>query len=233
MSLQHRRRRSWPDGASWIALAQMRPTTAPTALPDDIVGTVRPGGEQPFLAAAFLDQQGVPGGRPGVDPRSPGAARDYPGDCDDRVIARDRAVDQPELRAHAEPSGPGIPEGSRRPDADGRGRHVPGAGRGAGAGPVAAGRRRHAAAQQVRQGDLRQPERAIGLPPARTDRRPGRQAARPADGPAVRQPRAARRLADGRGQRPLARGDRGRRERLGRAAAHYPADRRTASGPGR
>ena len=39
------------------ALAQMRPTTAPTALPDDIVGTVRPGGEQPFLAAAFLDRR--------------------------------------------------------------------------------------------------------------------------------------------------------------------------------
>jgi two-component system, sensor histidine kinase PdtaS len=48
---------SWPEGASWIALAQMRPTTAPTALPDDIVGTVRLGSEQPFLAAAFTERR--------------------------------------------------------------------------------------------------------------------------------------------------------------------------------
>jgi two-component system, sensor histidine kinase PdtaS len=48
---------SWLDGASWIALGQMRPTTAPTALPDDIVGTVRPGAEQPYLATAFGEQR--------------------------------------------------------------------------------------------------------------------------------------------------------------------------------
>jgi len=45
------------EGASWIALAQMRPTTAPTALPDDIVGTQRPGSEQPFLAAALGERR--------------------------------------------------------------------------------------------------------------------------------------------------------------------------------
>ncbi len=47
----------WPEGARWIALAQMRPTTAPTALPDDIVGSVRQGSDQPFLAAAYLDRR--------------------------------------------------------------------------------------------------------------------------------------------------------------------------------
>ncbi len=47
----------WPVGGSWLALAQMRPTTAPTALPDDIVGTRRPGAEQPFLAASFLEKR--------------------------------------------------------------------------------------------------------------------------------------------------------------------------------
>jgi len=47
----------WPEGARWIALGQMRPTTAPTALPDDIVGSVRPGSEQPFLAAAYLERR--------------------------------------------------------------------------------------------------------------------------------------------------------------------------------
>jgi two-component system, sensor histidine kinase PdtaS len=48
---------TWPRGASWIALAQIRPTTAPTALPDDIVGTVRPGTEQPLLAAAYTERR--------------------------------------------------------------------------------------------------------------------------------------------------------------------------------
>jgi two-component system, sensor histidine kinase PdtaS len=48
---------AWPAASSWLALAQMRPTTAPTALPDDIVGTLRPGAEQPFLAAAFLERR--------------------------------------------------------------------------------------------------------------------------------------------------------------------------------
>ena len=46
---------AWPDDSIWIALAQMRPTTAPTALPDDIVGAARPGAEQPYLAAAFRE----------------------------------------------------------------------------------------------------------------------------------------------------------------------------------
>ena len=45
----------WPDESTWIALAQMRPTTAPTALPDDIVGAARPGGDQQYLATAFRE----------------------------------------------------------------------------------------------------------------------------------------------------------------------------------
>jgi len=44
-----------PEDSTWIALAQMRPTTAPTALPDDIVGAQRPGAEQPFLATAYSE----------------------------------------------------------------------------------------------------------------------------------------------------------------------------------
>jgi len=40
-----------PDGG-WLALAQMRPTTGPTAFPDDIVGAARPAGDRPFLDAA-------------------------------------------------------------------------------------------------------------------------------------------------------------------------------------
>ena len=45
------------DQPGWIALAQMRPTTAPTVFPDDIVGTRRPPGEQPFLEASMLERR--------------------------------------------------------------------------------------------------------------------------------------------------------------------------------
>jgi two-component system, sensor histidine kinase PdtaS len=47
----------WPEPAQWIALAQMRPTTGPTALPDDIVGSVRPGADEPHLAVAFVERR--------------------------------------------------------------------------------------------------------------------------------------------------------------------------------
>jgi two-component system, sensor histidine kinase PdtaS len=76
----------WPGNASWIALAQMRPTTAPTALPDDIVGTVRPGKEQPFLAAAFLDRRVCREGDPEWTRGVPVRHETIPVTCDDRVI---------------------------------------------------------------------------------------------------------------------------------------------------
>jgi len=78
---------SWQADASWIALAQMRPTTAPTALPDDIVGTVRPGGEQPFLAAAFTDRRVCREGDPEWTRGVPVRHETIPVTCDERVIA--------------------------------------------------------------------------------------------------------------------------------------------------
>jgi two-component system, sensor histidine kinase PdtaS len=51
------RQDGWPETAPWIALAQMRPTTGPTALPDDIVGSVRPGADEPHLAVAFTERR--------------------------------------------------------------------------------------------------------------------------------------------------------------------------------
>src|SRR5580704_1637079 len=45
-----------PEGG-WLALAQMRPTTAPTALADDIVGSVRSGSSQLPLVAAMEEQR--------------------------------------------------------------------------------------------------------------------------------------------------------------------------------
>jgi two-component sensor histidine kinase len=45
-----------PDGG-WLALAQMRPTTAPTALADDVVGSVRSGSAQLPLVAAMEERR--------------------------------------------------------------------------------------------------------------------------------------------------------------------------------
>jgi len=44
-------------GSGWVALAQMRPTTGPTALYDDMVGTVAAAGERPLVDAARAEQR--------------------------------------------------------------------------------------------------------------------------------------------------------------------------------
>jgi two-component sensor histidine kinase len=46
-----------PEGTGWLALAQMRPTTAPTAFPDDIVGSLRSVGKRPYLEAAMRERR--------------------------------------------------------------------------------------------------------------------------------------------------------------------------------
>jgi two-component sensor histidine kinase len=62
-----------PDDHCWIALAQVRPTTGPTAFPEDRVGTVLPGSEQPLLGAAVTEgrvcREGYPDWRRGVPVR--------------------------------------------------------------------------------------------------------------------------------------------------------------------
>jgi two-component sensor histidine kinase len=62
-----------PSERSWIALAQVRPTTGPTAFPDDIVGSVRAAAEQPLLEVAVAEgricREGDPEWRRGVPVR--------------------------------------------------------------------------------------------------------------------------------------------------------------------
>jgi len=62
-----------PAERSWIALAQVRPTTGPTALPHDIVGNLRSGRAQPLLATAVAEgricREGDPEWRRGVPVR--------------------------------------------------------------------------------------------------------------------------------------------------------------------
>src|SRR5258708_28511856 len=45
------------DGPGWVALAQIRPVTAPTAILDDIVGSVQPAGVRPFLDGAMQERR--------------------------------------------------------------------------------------------------------------------------------------------------------------------------------
>ena len=78
---------SSPLSASWIALAQMRPTTAPTALPDDIVGMVRPGAEQPLLAAAYAERRVCREGDPEWTRGVPVRHETIPVTRDGRIVA--------------------------------------------------------------------------------------------------------------------------------------------------
>ncbi|HVB42441.1 MAG TPA: sensor histidine kinase [Streptosporangiaceae bacterium] len=62
-----------PGKQSWVALAQVRPTTGPTAFPEDVVGTVRRAREQPLLDIAMSEgricREGDPEWRNGVPVR--------------------------------------------------------------------------------------------------------------------------------------------------------------------
>jgi two-component system, sensor histidine kinase PdtaS len=62
-----------PQESTWIALAQVRPTTGPTAFPEDRVGTVLTTTAQPLLAAAVAEgricREGDPEWRRGVPVR--------------------------------------------------------------------------------------------------------------------------------------------------------------------
>jgi two-component system, sensor histidine kinase PdtaS len=76
-----------PDQVSWVALAQVRPTTGPTALPRDIVGLVRSGRSKPLLVTAVREsricREGDPEWRRGVPVRH----ETIPVTRDGRVIA--------------------------------------------------------------------------------------------------------------------------------------------------
>ncbi|HEY1643912.1 MAG TPA: sensor histidine kinase [Streptosporangiaceae bacterium] len=75
-----------PDGG-WLALSQMRPTTGPTAFPDDIVGTARPAGDRPFLDAAKRDRRICREGDPEWTRGVPVRHETIPVVSGDRVIA--------------------------------------------------------------------------------------------------------------------------------------------------
>ena len=156
----------------FLAAAQMRPTTGPTVHHDDIVGTMAPRGRRPQLDTAFDEGRICRERDPDWPGNVPVREETIPVVRAGRVIAvvsrhTDLAAARTPSRLEltylrtADDLALMIAAGAL-PD---RRRRAPSAGAPAGRGRADPPRRR-------RGRDVRQPERALGLPPARPDRRP-------------------------------------------------------------
>src|SRR5258708_4317002 len=88
-------------GSGWVALAQIRPVTAPTAIPDDIVGSVEPAGVRPFLDVAMQERRICRGGDPEWTTGVPVRHATIPRTRDGRVI--------PAIRRSTHPAAPRPP----------------------------------------------------------------------------------------------------------------------------
>jgi two-component sensor histidine kinase len=75
------------DRAGWIALAQMRPTTAPTVFPDDIVSSASAPEDRPFLELAMRERRICREGDPEWTSGVPVRQESIPVVFDGRVIA--------------------------------------------------------------------------------------------------------------------------------------------------
>jgi two-component sensor histidine kinase len=75
------------DDTRWLALAQIRPTTGPTAFPDDIVGTELAAAERPFLDVARRERRICREGDPEWTSGIPVRHETIPVVSDGRVIA--------------------------------------------------------------------------------------------------------------------------------------------------
>ena len=198
-----RRRRPTPapTDVEFLCVAQARPTTAPTAHPEDVVGGPRRGGDEPAAAPGGDRGPDLPRRGPALAPGGAGAPRDDPGPATGRRCRRAVAGHEPRHAAGAEPAGDRLPGQRGGPVPDDRRRHVPAASVGRRAAHQPARRRRAGPAGRARLRGLRQPERAVGLPPDGARQRPRRRWA------GRRHPRA--------GARPVRRG-------RGRAAGSSP-----------
>jgi two-component system, sensor histidine kinase PdtaS len=75
------------DGCGWVVLAQIRPVTAPTAIPDDLVGSTAPAGVRPALEAAWAEHRICREGDPEWTSGVPVRHETIPVNRNDRVIA--------------------------------------------------------------------------------------------------------------------------------------------------
>ncbi len=221
-----------PD-ESWIVLAQMRPTTGPTAFPDDIVGSVRPSRERPFLEAARRDCRICREGDPEWSRGVPVRHETIPVVNNARVIAViERSTNLSSART------PSRLDIAYLKAADDLAQMMA-----AGLFPAPGEEPVLVRSPRVGDGLLRlnragkvtyaspnalSAYRRLGLTADLAGQELG-----PLDGGAGHLGPAARRLADADGQRQGAHGDRDRRERLGGPAAHHPAGGARRPGPGR
>ncbi len=116
-----------------VCVAQVRPTTAPTAYLDDQVGRIVGGPEVGAPGGRPPAGPDLAGGRPGLVRRRAGPARGDPGAAAHRRRGgrrgdrRGRPGHQPLHRADPEPARTELPDHRRRPGPDGRRRHLPAA----------------------------------------------------------------------------------------------------------
>lgn len=75
------------DGSGWVVLAQIRPVTAPTAIPDDIVGSVQSADARPSLGVAMQERRICREGDPEWTTGVPVRHETIPVTRDGRVIA--------------------------------------------------------------------------------------------------------------------------------------------------
>ena len=155
------------EGTGYWAAAQMRPTTGPTAYVDDLVGAFLPRAagrcSTRRTSTSAVAREGDPEWRDDVPVRVE-AIPVRRGGRVIAVIARNTNLLGVRTPSRLELS---YLQTASRPDPDDRQRLLPVPGAALGPCGLAAGRRRVPARRRRPGGDLREPQRAVGLPPAR------------------------------------------------------------------
>ena len=151
---------------TFLCVAHSRPTTAPTAHPDDMVGGTATAAQHPQLLRALGDttmrREEQPRWHRGRSIRREVVPVGYEGRMI-AVLGRDTNLAAPRVPSTLDL----LPGRGGGPVPDDRGRHLPDR-RERGRGPLdAAGGRRPGAGERGRHGPLRQPERGVGVPPPR------------------------------------------------------------------
>ena len=101
------------ENVYWAA-AQIRPTTGPTCLVDDVVGDLIAYAPEHLVSEAFLSGEITQTSEGKLQAGIPVAVHAVPVPFRGRVIARARAAHEPARRADAQHAGEGVPRVRRR-----------------------------------------------------------------------------------------------------------------------
>ena len=173
------------DPNVYWAAAQIRPTTGPTSLFDDVVGDLIAYSPEHLVSGAFVSGEVIQTSEGKLQAGIPVDAHAVPVRLGDRVIAVVRAAHQPARYTRPQLAGAGVPGSRRAPGGDDHRRSLSAARRRDQPGVQPAGGRRVHSDQRGRPGGVREPQRAQRLPPPGPDRRSGRRASADADRGAV------------------------------------------------